>query len=162
MKTKEVGLIQFKSTAEWWQPLWDWGWDPLLCSALPWGCCPAGRFTQPSPASKHISNSFLVKRPHPDRPSTPVWARSTTSGGLPLQARVAGDSIGTESCKEGFCTKPGWEEQCVQGKGCCDLLDRMGASSIFGAPSGGAAANPHSTLKTMSYFLASRAVLHIW
>lgn len=35
VKNKEVGLIQFKSMVEWWQPLWDWGCVPgpsaLLC-----------------------------------------------------------------------------------------------------------------------------------
>lgn len=36
-----------------------------LCPAVPCSRCPAGRFIYPSPASKHMSNSCLVQRLHP-------------------------------------------------------------------------------------------------
>lgn len=126
-------------------------WGPLPCPALPWGCCPAGRFMRP--AWRQMSNRCLVQRPHAGRSSTFVRAGSTTSGGLSLLARSGWGSaamspgrwarkegwggIGKESCKAGSYTKPGWEEWCVQRDRCRQLSGRMTTSSIFEAASGG-------------------------
>lgn len=55
----------------------------------------------------------------------------------------------------------GWENGHIQGDRCCQLSGRMGKFSIFEAAFGGAVAKYLSNMKTVSYFLATRAVLQV-